>query len=192
MTIKLQAIKIDRTVQGDREIQLPFKCFACHDGGLAGGRYLTMFVEGESDIPFLCNREECDVGRVRRTAYSANSDPSYRNAFDARLDKYACDDIHKWEKQLFIEDMLHRRTKHQAPAPVVKIYDQAVSDRQLLFKEIQVEIAKFDPEFINPKVENFLKQRCDRDGIEYSSTEALPTNDYQVLLSKIKKLKPID
>lgn len=188
--MKLQAIRIDRTVQSDREIQLPFKCFACHDGGLAGGRYIAHFVEGESDIPFICNREECDVGRVRRTAYSANSDPSYRNAFDPRLDKYACDDIHKWEKQLFIEDMLHRRSKHQAPAPVVEMYDRAVSDRQLLFKEIQTEIAKFDPEFINPKVDKFLWKCCDRDGIKYLSIEALPTSDYQVLLSKIKGLNP--
>jgi len=186
--LKLQAIRIDRTVQGDREIQLPFKCFACHDGGLAGGGYIAHFVEGDSDIPFICNREDCDAGRVRRTAYSANSDPSYRNAFDARLDRYSCEDIHQWEKQLFVEDMLHRRSKHQAPAPVVEIYDRAVSDHQLLFKKIQTEIAKFDPEFINPKVENFLKQKCDRDSIQYLNIEALHTADYTALLSKIRKL----
>lgn len=189
---KLQAIKIDRTVQGDREIQLPFNCFACHDGGLAGGRYIAHFVEGDSDIPFICNREECEAGRVRRNAYGANSDPNYRNAFDSRLDKYACNDIHQWEKQAYIDYMVksmqENKAKHQAP--VVGMYDRAVSDRQLLFQKIQAEIAKFDPEFINPKIDKFLWGRCDRDSIEYPNIEALPTSDYSILLSKIKKLNP--
>ncbi len=194
MSVKLQAIKIDRTVQSDREIQFPFKCFACHDGGLAGGRFLSKFVEGDSDIPFICNRDECEAGRIRRTAWSANSDPRYRNAFDSRLDRYACEDIHQWEKQSYIDDFVKTRSRQEkstidAPSSIViKKYDEAVSDREAIYKEIETEIARFESDFINPKIENFLRHCRDRDSIDYINIKALPTSDYKVLLSKIKGL----
>lgn len=187
--MKIQAVRIDRTVQGDREIQLPFRCFACHDGGLAGGRYIAHFVEGDSDIPFICNREDCEAGRTRRAAYGANSDRLYQNSFDARLDKYACQDIHEWEKQSFINDMVAKKSKQVAPVAIAEQFTQAVSDRQLLFEEIQQAINSLGKD-ISLNIAKFLKHCCDRDSIQYLNIEALPTSDYSILLSKIKGLTP--
>ena len=185
---KLQAIKINRTVKGDQEIRLPFECFACHDSGLAGGRFLNQFVDGDSDIPFICNRDSCEAGRQRYNAYSANKDRRYQRAFDTRLDKYACEDIHQWEKQSFIDDVVARAARLKTATPIAEQFTQSVSDRHLLFQEIQQAIASLQID-ITPNIEKFLKHCRDRDIVWYPNIEALPTADYTVLLSKIRGIK---
>lgn len=185
---KLQAIKIDRTVNGDQEIRFPFECFACHDSGLAGGRFLNQFVDGDSDIPFICSRNDCESGRQRYSAYSANKDRRYQSTFDSRLDKYACEDIHQWEKQSFIDDVVARATRLKSATPIAEQFTQSVSDRELLFQEIQKAIVGLQID-ITPKIENFLKYCRDRDLVWYPNIEALPTADYTVLLSKIRGIK---
>lgn len=189
--MKIQAVKLDRTIQGDREIQLPFKCFACHDGGLAGGRFITEFVEGDSDIPFICNRDECEAGRIRRTAWSANNDASYRNAFDTRLDRYSCEDIHKWEKQSFIEDMVTRRSRQEAQTPIATQFFQQVDDRDRRILEIQQAIAKAESQGANltSKIAKTVQMCSDRDGITYQDWKFLPSGDHQRMLDGIKQLQ---
>jgi hypothetical protein len=188
---KLQAIRIDRTVQGDREIQLPFRCFACHDGGLAGGRFLSKFVEGESDIPFICNCDECDAGRIRRTAYGANSDPNYRNAFDSRLDRYACEDIHNWEKQSYIDDLVKRRSRQVEQTPVADQFSQKVEDRDRRILEIQQAIAEAESQGANlsTKIQKTVQMCSDRDGVTYQDWKFLPSGDHQRMLNGIKQLQ---
>ena len=191
--MKIQAVKVDRTVEGDREIQLPFKCFACHDGGLAGGRFIPHFVEGDSDIPFICNRDECEAGRIRRTAWSANNDASYRNAFDTRLDRYSCEDIHKWEKQSFIEDMVTRRSRQEAKAaiPIAAQYSQKVEDHDRRILEIEQAITEAESQGANlsTKIAKTIQMCSDRDGITYQDWKFLPSGDHQRMLDGIKGLK---
>lgn len=186
--MKIQAIKIDRTIQGDREIQLPFKCFACHDGGLAGGRFITEFVEGDSDIPFICNRDECEAGRLRRTAYGANSDRLYQNSFDTRLDKYACQDIHNWGKQSFINDMVARKSKQVAPIAIAEQFFQEVGDRDRRILEIQQAIAEAESQGANlsSKIQKTVQMCSDRDGITYQDWKFLPSSDHQRMLDGIR------
>lgn len=188
--MKLQAIRIDRTVESDCEVKLPFKCFACHDGGLAGGRFIAEFVEGDSDVPFICNRDNCDAGRIRRSAWSANNDPKYRDSFDGRLDRYACEDIHQWEKKYFIETTILNPPVNRAP--IIDQVLQSISDRDKIYKQLEDAIAQVDID-ITERIAKFIKLCRDRDSTSdspkfYSNVKSLPTEAYKVLLIQIRNL----
>lgn len=181
--MKLQAIRIDRTMQGDREVKLPYKCFACHDGGLVGGRFIAEFVEGESEIPFICNRDQCEAGRLRRSAWSANNDEKYRNSFDVRLNKYSCEDIHNWEKDHFIQTVILRPKQ----IDVASQYVQAVSDRQRQVEDIKDLLMLIDAD-ISDRIENFVKRYREKDGVLYRNWQDLPTEAHSKLLVNIRNL----
>jgi hypothetical protein len=181
--MKLEAVRIDRTMQGDREVKLPYKCFACHDGGLAGGRFVNEFVDGNSDIPFICNRDYCEAGRLRRTAWSANNDETYRASFDVRLDKYACEDIHNWEKDHFVQTVILRPKQ----VDIASQYVQAVSDRQQQIEDIKDLLMSVESD-IRDRIENFVKRYRDKDNVLYRSWEDLPTEAQGKLLVNIRNL----
>lgn len=108
--MKLTAIKIDKTMQGDREIQPPVKCFCCQDSGLVRSSHLKEYVDGENDLDFICNRLDCESGQKYQNAYFC-SDHSrkeigikhgmtymksrdYQLNFDPRLDAFSCEKLH--------------------------------------------------------------------------------------------------
>jgi hypothetical protein len=199
----------------EREVTPPAKCFCCQDSGKVSNKYLGELVEipDRGDIvPYICQRYDCGAGQAFLKAYEMSQEQrdiwynnqvreskgsgeglprpvsalEYRANFSTNLNRECCDWIHDRSYGDWVEMIQKRRI---AP-PVIQQFNQSVSDRQLLFKKIQVEIAKFDPEFIDPKIDKFLWRCCDRDGIEYPNIEGLPTSDYSVLFSKIKGLNP--
>lgn len=201
-----------RQTNGDKQISQPVNCFCCQDSGLISSIYLGEFVEipDRGDIlPYICQRENCANGQAYLRAYNLSDQErdawhnnqtrgkdgdniprpmrsrDYQANFSTNLNDRCCD----WLHDRSYDDWVEMIQKHRIAPPAIQRFNQSVSDRQLLFKEIQTEIAKFDPEFINPKIDKFLWGRCDRDSIQYINIENLPTSDYQVLLSKIKGLK---
>lgn len=181
--MKLEAVRIDRTMQGDREVKLPYKCFACHDGGLVGGRFIKEFVEGDSDIPFICNRDFCEAGKLRRNAYYANNEDSYKASFDIRLDKYSCEDIHNWEKDHFIQTVILRPQK----VDIASQYVQAVSDRQRQIEDIK-DLLMSVGEDVRDRVENFVARYREKNNVLYRSWEDLPTDAHAKLLINVRNL----
>lgn len=181
--MKLQAVKIDR-ISSDREIHPPFRCFACHDGGLAGGQFLSQFVDGDSDIPFLCNRDQCEAGRLRRSAWSANNDEQYRNSFDSRLDRYACEDLHQWGLAQWRKELQERISRQPPAQSIAEQFDQAVSDRQKQISEIKTLLTGIDTETAK-RVHGFVQKYRDRDSKPYRSWEDLPSTAHQVLLRSL-------
>jgi hypothetical protein len=107
---KLTAIKVDRSLQGDRVIQPPYKCFCCQDSGLVRSQYLGDYVDGDNDLDFICNRKSCITGQKFLTSYfmsdsarielGKKNDQYYSRAedyqanFDPRLDSYSCEEMH--------------------------------------------------------------------------------------------------
>jgi hypothetical protein len=184
--MKIQAVQIDRNTEGDREITPPFRCFACHDGGLAGGKFLKEFVDGDSDIPFICNRDQCQAGRRRYSAWSANDDEQYRNSFDTRLDRYACEDLHKWGKHEWEQD-LKKRLQQQPPAQsIAEQFAQEVSDRERQIADIKVLLMNVD-ELTAKRIEGFVQKYRDRDQVNYPNWEALPTTAHKVLIENLRR-----
>jgi hypothetical protein len=179
--MKLQAVKIERVTDGDRVIQLPFKCFACHDGGLVGGKFLAEFVEGESDIPFICNRDECEAGKLRRSAWSANTDRDYQNAFDVRLDRYNCNDIHNWEKDIFLKDIIKRNQNK----PVIIEFSEAVERRQTIIARIKTVATALGG--LQENFDKAVKFYSNQDSTDYPSWEALSNAALEVLLKKVEQ-----
>lgn len=187
--MKLQAIKIDRSQEQDREIHPPFRCFACHDGGLAGGQFLSQFVDGDSDIPFLCNRDQCESGRLRRSAWSANNDEQYRKSFDSRLDRYACEDLHQWGLAQWREDLQKRisRKRLTQSISIAAQFEQAVSDREKQIADIKILLMGID-EITAKRIEGFVQKYRDRDGVSYPNWEALPSSAHEVLAANLRSL----
>jgi hypothetical protein len=197
----------------EREVTPPAKCFCCQDSGKVSNSYLGELVEipEHGDIvPYICQRYDCGAGQAFLKAYEMSQEQrdiwynnqvreskgsgeglprpvsalEYRANFSTNLNRECCDWLHDRGYQNWL-------TMIRTPRPLKNAaieFAVAVSDRQLLFKEIQQAIANLGRD-ITPNIEKFLNHCRDRDRIEYSSTEALPTNDYQVLLSKIKGLK---
>jgi hypothetical protein len=195
--MKIQAVKIHRVVnpENDREINFPFKCFACHDGGLAGGRFVAEFVDGDSDIPFLCNRDQCEAGRIRRTAWLANESDIYRNSFDTRLDRYACEDIHNWEKEHYLQTVVKKMQSGDRPIdiPALVVFDkfqESVADRNSQILEIKKAIATAETQGVNlkNKIAVTVKRCSDRDKRLYQSWEFLPNEDHARMLAGIQDL----
>lgn len=188
--MKLQAIKIDRAAQSDREIHPPFRCFACHDGGLAGGIFLYKFVDGDNDIPFLCNRDQCEAGKLRRNAYAANNDEQYRNSFDNRLDRYSCEDLHQWGLQYWQDGIKARLSNLSKQPPVQSIaeqFDQAVSDREKQITDIKILLMNVD-EITANRVKEFVQKYRDKHQINYPNWESLPSNAHEVLITNLRSL----
>lgn len=185
--MKLQAVKIDRSKDQDREIHPPFRCFACHDGGLAGGRFIGEFVDGDSDIPFLCNRDQCEAGRLRRSAWQASTDDQYRNSFDSRLDRYACEDLHQWGKREWEEDLKKRLSRQPPTQSIAAQFEQVVSDRERQIADIKILLMGID-EVTAKRIEGFVQKYRDRDQVNYPNWEALPSAAHEVLFKNLRSL----
>lgn len=183
--MKLQAIRIDRNV--DNEIYPPFSCFACQDGGLAGGIFLAEFVDGNSDIPFICNREQCEAGRLYRTAYAANNDKQYRASFDSRLDKYACEDMHQWGLQAWRDDLKNRFSRQPPTESVAQKFAAAVSDRDRKIENIKDLLMQIEFD-IAPRLEAFVQKYRDRDQVNYPNWQSLPSKAHEVLITNLRSL----
>lgn len=215
--MKLQVTQVESR-SSDREIKPPVKCFCCWDSGRAANEFLSEFVDipkSGNFQPFICKRYDCEAGERLIAAYEksdqereatwqklAEKDQNtpkfmkqreFQANWSCALPASACESMHKWAFDQWVDRFVKQikpqyQTVDAPSSTVIEQFTQAVSDREVLFKEIQTEIAKFDPEFVNPKIEKFLKHCCDRNSIQYINIQSLPTSDYSILLSKIKGL----
>jgi hypothetical protein len=157
-------------------------------------------------LPYICQRENCGNGQAYLRAYNMSDQErdtwhnnqirgkdgdsipkpmrafEYRANFSTNLNDRCCDWLHDRSYDDWVESIRNPRK-----APIAEQYFQSVSDRELLFKEIQQAIANLNRD-ITPNIEKFLKHCRDRDCIQYMNIQSLPTEDYTVLLSKIKGL----
>jgi len=108
--VKIQAVKIDPSVKDSIEPQPPYKCFCCFDSGIVSSVYLSAFVEGKNDLPFLCARRTCETGKRFFAAYSVTDEKrrvcaltedfttqaQFQAQFDTRLAATSCEHLHTW------------------------------------------------------------------------------------------------
>jgi len=185
--MKMLAKKIDRNC--DREVKLPYKCFCCCDSGLAAGQWLTDLIEGDSDIPFICKRMDCEAGRSFDNAWNKSHEErrqngncsaiTYQNSFDVRLHPSQCEDAHNFVKQEFISMIANQRREN-----IYAKFVEAASDRTDTINSIRSEM----------KVQNLTESAFEaalvhcikRDGVLYLHWESLPTATLKVLLGKMQ------
>jgi hypothetical protein len=209
--MKIQATpRYTQQVSSDKQISPPVNCFCCQDSGLISNIYLSEFVEipDRGDIlPYICQRENCANGQAYLRAYNMSDQErdtwhnnqtrgkdgdniprpmrsrDYQANFSTNLNDRCCDWLHDRSYDDWLESIRNPRK-----VAIAEQFTQAVSDRKTIYKEIETEVAKFQSDFINPKIEKFLNFCRDRDSIQYLNIEALPTSDYSKLLSKIRGL----
>ena len=209
---KIQAtLRYTRQTNSDKQISQPVNCFCCQDSGLISNIHLSEFVEipDRGDIlPYICQRENCDKGQAYLRAYNMSDQErdawhnnqtrgkdgeniprpmrqrEYQANFSTNLNDRCCDYLHDRGYDDWI-DMIQKR---RIAPPAIQQFNQSVSDRHLLFQDIQQAIASLQID-ITPNIEKFLKHCRDRDIVWYPNIEALPTADYTVLLSKIRGIK---
>lgn len=209
--MKIQATPRYTQQTSDKQISPPVNCFCCQDSGLISNIYLGEFVEipDRGDIlPYICHRENCANGQAYLRAYNMSDQKrhtwhnnqtrgkdgdniprpmrsrEYRANFSTNLNNRCCDWLHDRSYDDWLESIRNPRK-----VTIAEQFTQAVSDRQLLFEEIQQAINSLGKD-ISLNIAKFLKHCCDRDSTQYINIESLPTSDYSILLSKIKGLTP--
>ena len=106
MITKIKA-KTKAKLQFGNIIQPPVKCFCCMDSGLVSENVnLSDYIDGDSEVRFICTRNGCESGDKYQKAYylsdgerkaqnSVLTQSQYQANFDDRLLSGWCDQIHR-------------------------------------------------------------------------------------------------
>jgi hypothetical protein len=132
MIIERIKARVKEVSEVGNEIKPPHKCFCCHDSGLVSEHFdLSQYVEGDSEVRFICTRIACDSGTKYKTAYELSdqsrtamqfdkkngefmgsflSRDKYQANFDDRLQGAWCDQIHRDGYYLWQESIKQKVT----------------------------------------------------------------------------------
>lgn len=208
--MKIQVTPIEKRTDGDREIKPPVKCFCCWDSGRASNQFLSEFVDIPQNgdfLPFICKRYNCEAGEKLINAYEksdqereaiwakiAEKNPDtpkfmrqrdYQANWSTALPASACETMHKWGLDQWVDEFIKKARSHQPPAQsIAEQFDQAVSDRQKQISEIKNLLKGIDAETAK-RVHGFVQKYRDRDSKPYRSWEDLPSTAHQVLLRSL-------
>jgi hypothetical protein len=147
--MQLEKIRgISRETPIDREIRPPCKCFCCNDSGKVCSPYLSEFVEGKNDRPFICRRIDCEEGARYMKAYNTPDEVrkahaakhggecltqrQYQNLFDVRLTPAHCEQLHRWGLHDWLQTLKRRACDAQLLAEEVKTF---VADKSTFFQK---------------------------------------------------------
>lgn len=227
VTLKVEP-NTERNQNGDFEkrISPPANCMCCFDSGRAANEFLSHFVDipKKGDfIPFICKRMDCEAGKRLIDCYEksdrqreadwmklAEKDPNiprytsqrvWQSNWSCALSESACESMHQWALQEWVERFVKRSAGHQIvdikseavnePKDVLVLYDKAVSDRNNLIKSID-KLIKSSIEFgvdITKNLDATLRMCRGRDLVDYHQWQDLPEGDLkrieQGILSKL-------
>ena len=175
---------------------------------------LVEFPANGEIVPYICQREKCDRGQAylrcynlsdqERDAYynaqlrngkDADSLPrpmrsrDYQENFSVNLNEKCCDWLHDRSFDDWKEKILSPPVDR---APIIDQVLQSISDRDKIYKQLEDAIAQVDID-ITERITKFIKHCRDRDSTSdspkfYPSVRSLSTEDYKVLLVKIRNL----
>ena len=217
MNSKIKATPRYTQQVSDRQIQPPVKCFCCQDSGKVSNIYLCDFVEFPENgeiIPYICQRENCGSGQAYLRAYEMGDQErdAYYNAqlrngkdadglprpmrsrdyqanFSINLNESCCDLLHDRGFDDWREKILNPPANR---APIIDQVLQSISDRDKIYKQLEDAIAQVDID-ITERIAKFIGHCRDRDSTSdspkfYPNVRSLSTEDYKVLLVKVRNL----
>ena len=214
--MKLQVIKTEAQTSENQEIKPPAKCLCCMDTGRAANRFLSEFVDIPANgdfLPYICKRYDCEAGerlivcyeksdQERDAAWSklADKDPSvpkfmrqrdYQANWSCALPASACESMHKWALDEWIEVFVKKVKPTQFEAPTVfNKYAKSVEDRKTQILNIVKAITDRELQGLDltSRISATLKKCSDRDDRSYQDWQLLPDADHQRMLEGIRSL----
>lgn len=211
--MKIQVTPIESRADSDREIKPPVKCFCCWDSGRASNQFLSEFVDIPKNgdfLPFICKRYNCEAGEKLITAYEksdqereaiwakiAEKSPDtpkfmrqrdYQANWSTALPASACETMHKWGFDQWVDECVKKVRSHQPPAQSIAAqFEQVVSDREKQIADIKILLMGID-EVTAKRIEGFVQKYRDRDQVNYPNWEALPSAAHEVLFKNLRSL----